>query len=176
MSGQERQYKQGDLVVVSKWWHHEYVKLGVGLLVEVQDRAPRKVKALIFGKILILDHDEIRHMTQAELEPADGLNEKLPDYEALNREDEESIRNAPAVGDLALGRPSHTNLQHPVMVVDIKNASVVVDDETQTFYVDNHHGITWFDELPDDLPMAQVVYEDALYWLPLNWLVKIPSS
>ena len=115
-------------------------------------------------------------MTQTELEPADGINKELPDYEALNREDEETIRNTPRVGDLALGRPSHTDLQYPLMVVDIKNASVVVNDETQTFYIDNHHGITWFDELPDDMPMAQIIWEEALYWLPLYWLVKIPSS
>jgi len=178
-------YKPGELVVVMKPFMGELSRIGLGLLTRC-DIPPAGglqipvVEVLIFGKIIKCSLGEIRHMTPKEIKQGElgaGINEKLLDYEALNREDEETIRNVPRVGELALGNESHTDdLQNPVLVVDIKNASVVVDDESQTFYVDNHHGITWFDELPDDIPMAQIIFNGALFWLPLNWLTRIPSA
>lgn len=172
-------YKAGDLVMVFKYGRSREYEVGLVTKCNMPPRGSLQIpetEVLIGGDIIKISFEEIRQMT-TEIESADGQNEKLLDYEALNREDEETLRNTPRVGELALGNESHTDdLQNPVLVVDIKNASVVVDDESQTFYVDNHHGITWFDELPDDIPMAQIIFNGALFWLPLNWLTRIPSA
>lgn len=181
-------YKPGELVVVSKPFMGELSRLGLGLLTRC-DIPPAGglqipvVEVLIFGKIVKCSLGEIRHMTPKEIKQGElgaGINENLLDNEALNNREDAELFNMPGVGELAYPIGEHINYHSaPMLVVEhrtVKEMDLESEDTEQAFFVDNRHGITWFDELPDETPLLKVVIDGQFFWIPGTWTTKIPNE
>jgi len=176
-------YKPGDLVVVFKYGHSR--EASTGLITKCEMPPPGSLQipmteVLVNGEVITISFQEVRHLTQAETELADGHYEKLLDNEELNRRDDEALMNMPGIGELAYPIGEHINYHSaPMLVVEqrtVKEMDLESEDTEQAFFVDNSHCITWFDELPDETPLLKVVSDGQFFWIPGMWTTRIPNE